>query len=158
MVVPTKKNMKGKPNGRDRNTSVSLSDPRADVRFHVRGKTYTLDEMETVYDDRWNFGEKATIIALQDGGFGLGDHKVEFGVRMRVSYHPSYVVPLPEKHAFPMGKFAALHEILLAEGVPAFAAASHSRVNAFNAHTVQVNVAAVGVYGGEVGTYSSPSI
>lgn len=36
---------------------------------------------------------------------------------MRVSYHPGYVVPLPEKHAFPMGKFAALHEILLAEGV-----------------------------------------
>ncbi|MEM6327017.1 MAG: histone deacetylase [Bacteroidota bacterium] len=36
---------------------------------------------------------------------------------MRVSYHPGYVVPLPEKHAFPMGKFSALHEILLAEGV-----------------------------------------
>ena len=36
---------------------------------------------------------------------------------MRVSYHPGYVVPLPEKHAFPMGKFSALHEILLDEGV-----------------------------------------
>ncbi|MEM1057222.1 MAG: histone deacetylase [Bacteroidota bacterium] len=36
---------------------------------------------------------------------------------MRVSYHPGYVVPLPEKHAFPMGKFSALHEILLTEGV-----------------------------------------
>lgn len=36
---------------------------------------------------------------------------------LRVSYHPDYVVPLPEKHAFPMGKFSALHEILLEEGV-----------------------------------------
>ncbi len=36
---------------------------------------------------------------------------------MRVSYHPGYVVPLPEGHAFPMSKFAALHGLLLAEGV-----------------------------------------
>ena len=61
---------------------------REDVRFEVHGNRYTLDEMETVYDDRWNFGEKATIIALKDGGFGPGTHKVEFAVRMRVSYLP----------------------------------------------------------------------
>lgn len=61
---------------------------RADVRFHVRGKTYTLDEMETVYDDRWNFSEKASIIALKPGGLAPGKHKVEFAVRMRVSYLP----------------------------------------------------------------------
>lgn len=36
---------------------------------------------------------------------------------MRVSYHPDYVVPLPPRHAFPMGKFSALHDTLLAEGV-----------------------------------------
>lgn len=36
---------------------------------------------------------------------------------MRVSYHPGYVVPLPPDHAFPMAKFAALHRLLLAEGV-----------------------------------------
>ena len=62
--------------------------PRADVRFHVRGKTYTLDQMETVYDDRLNFGEKAKIIAMKEGGLPAGDHKVEFAVRMRVSYLP----------------------------------------------------------------------
>lgn len=61
---------------------------REDVRFHVRGKTYTLDEMETVYDNRWNFGEKATIIALRDGGLSAGDHKLTFAVRNRVSYLP----------------------------------------------------------------------
>ena len=61
---------------------------RDDVRFHVRGKTYSLDEMETVYDDRWNFGEKAKIIALKPGGLVPGKHKIEFAVRMRVSYLP----------------------------------------------------------------------
>lgn len=61
---------------------------REDVRFQVRGKTYTLDQMETVYDDRWNFGEKATIIALKPGGLAPGKHKIEFAVRMRVSYLP----------------------------------------------------------------------
>lgn len=62
--------------------------PRDDVRFSVRGKTYTLDQMETVYDDRWNFGEKARIIALKPGGLSAGKHKIEFAVRMRVSYLP----------------------------------------------------------------------
>lgn len=61
---------------------------RENVRFHVRGKTYTLDQMETVYDDRWNFGEKATIIALKAGGLAEGTHKVTFAVRNRVSYLP----------------------------------------------------------------------
>lgn len=62
--------------------------PRKDVRFSVRGKTYTLDQMETVYDDRWNFGEKAKIIGLKKGGLSKGKHKIEFAVRMRVSYLP----------------------------------------------------------------------
>ena len=35
---------------------------------------------------------------------------------MRVSYHPDYVVPLPPRHAFPMAKFAALRDLLVAEG------------------------------------------
>ena len=61
---------------------------REDVRFSVRGKTYTLDQMETVYDDRWNFGEKARITALKPGGLTPGKHKVEFAVRNRISYLP----------------------------------------------------------------------
>jgi hypothetical protein len=62
--------------------------PRENVRFSVRGKTYTLDEMETVYDDRWNFGEKATISALKPGGLAAGPHTLEMAVRNRVSYLP----------------------------------------------------------------------
>jgi hypothetical protein len=62
--------------------------PREDVRFHVRGNTYSLDQMETVYDDRWNFGEKAKIIAVKPGGLAPGKHRIEFAVRMRISYLP----------------------------------------------------------------------
>lgn len=36
---------------------------------------------------------------------------------MRVSYHDGYVVPLPPRHAFPMAKFSALRDLLVAEGV-----------------------------------------
>lgn len=36
---------------------------------------------------------------------------------MHVSYHPDYVIPLPEGHAFPMRKYAILHARLLAEGL-----------------------------------------
>lgn len=36
---------------------------------------------------------------------------------MRVSYSPGYYVPLPEGHPFPMGKFPALHHLLLEEGL-----------------------------------------
>lgn len=36
---------------------------------------------------------------------------------MRISYAPDYFVPLPEGHPFPMGKFPALHRILLDEGL-----------------------------------------
>jgi len=58
------------------------------VRFSVPGKTYTLDAMETVYDDRWNFSEKAKITVLRAGGLTPGNHRIEFAVRMRVSYLP----------------------------------------------------------------------
>ena len=36
---------------------------------------------------------------------------------MRVNYSPGYTVPLPEGHAFPMGKFAALRDILERDGL-----------------------------------------
>ena len=36
---------------------------------------------------------------------------------MRVNYSPGYTVPLPNGHAFPMGKFAALREILERDGL-----------------------------------------
>jgi len=62
--------------------------PRDAIRFSVRGRTWTLDEMETEYGDRWNFGEKARITVLRPGGLSPGKHRIEFAVRMRISYLP----------------------------------------------------------------------
>lgn len=61
--------------------------PREAIRFSVRDRTYTLDEMETCYDNRWNFGEKATIAVLT-GALDAGPHTITFTVRNRVSYLP----------------------------------------------------------------------
>lgn len=61
---------------------------REDIRLALRGRQWTLDELETVYDDRWNFGEKATITVLMPGGLEKGQHRLELAERLRISYLP----------------------------------------------------------------------
>jgi hypothetical protein len=60
--------------------------PREDVRFTVRGKTWTLDELETTYDDRWEFGEVAEVSV--PGRLASGKHTVTAAVQLRISYLP----------------------------------------------------------------------
>jgi len=62
--------------------------PRENIRFAVRGRSWTLDQMETEYGDRWNFGEKARIVVKKPGGLTAGEHDIEVAVRMRISYLP----------------------------------------------------------------------
>jgi hypothetical protein len=62
--------------------------PRENVRFTVRGKTWTLDQLETTYDERWEFGEVAQISVLHAGGLTPGEHKVTAAVQLRISYLP----------------------------------------------------------------------
>lgn len=62
--------------------------PREAVRLSLRGRSWTLDELETVYDDRWNFGEKARVIVAHPGGLAPGAHTIGIAIRMRVSYLP----------------------------------------------------------------------
>lgn len=62
--------------------------PRGDIRFSVRGRTWTLDAMESEYGDRWNFGEQATVFVQRAGGLSPGPHRFEVAIRMRVSYLP----------------------------------------------------------------------
>lgn len=61
---------------------------RQAIRFAIRGREWTLDELETVYDDRWNFGEKATITVLMPGGLAIRSHTLELAERLRISYLP----------------------------------------------------------------------
>lgn len=62
--------------------------PREQVRFSVRGKSWTLDQLETTYDERWEFGEVADISVLQPGGLAPGLHAVGAAVQLRISYLP----------------------------------------------------------------------
>lgn len=60
--------------------------PRQAIRLALRGREWTLDELESVYDDRWNFGEKAIITVLKPGGLPAGWHRLKVAERLRISY------------------------------------------------------------------------
>ena len=62
--------------------------PRDAIRFEVRGRSWSLAEMETCYDDRWNFGEKARLVVARPGGLPAGEHRIELAERLRISYLP----------------------------------------------------------------------
>ncbi|MDO6475252.1 DUF6379 domain-containing protein [Alteromonas sp. 1_MG-2023] len=61
---------------------------REDTLFSVRGNIWTLDEMETEYGDRWNFGEKAKVLVKLPEGLDDGEHDISVAITMRVSYLP----------------------------------------------------------------------
>jgi len=62
--------------------------PRSDVSLELRGRRWTLDEMETEYGDRWNFGEKARVIVRRAQPLSPGKHRIELAERLRISYLP----------------------------------------------------------------------
>jgi hypothetical protein len=62
--------------------------PRDAVRFLSGGRSLTLDEMETAYDLRWNFGAWATISIMRAGGLTPGEHRLALTERLRISYLP----------------------------------------------------------------------
>lgn len=62
--------------------------PREAVRVALRGRSWCLDEMETCFDEKWNFGEKAQVIVAHPGGLTPGAHRVDLAIRYRVSYLP----------------------------------------------------------------------
>jgi hypothetical protein len=62
--------------------------PREDIRVTLHGNTYTLDEMESEYEDRWEFGEKGIVKVHKPGGLTSGDHQIEMVPYLRISYLP----------------------------------------------------------------------
>lgn len=62
--------------------------PREAVRLALRGRSWSLDEMESCYDEKWNFGEKARVVVARPGGLQPGEHRVDLAIRYRVSYLP----------------------------------------------------------------------
>ncbi len=66
----------------------SESFPRDAIQVTLHGNTYTLDQMEKEYDDRWEFGEKGTLTVLKPGGLSKGEHQVALVDQLRISYLP----------------------------------------------------------------------
>jgi hypothetical protein len=62
--------------------------PREQVRFSVRGKSWSLDQLEENTAERWEFGEVAEVSVLQPQGLAGGEHEVAVGVQLRISYLP----------------------------------------------------------------------
>jgi hypothetical protein len=58
------------------------------VRFHDGEDVLTMDDMETAYDRRWEFGAKATISVVRPGGLPAGEHKLDLREKLRISYLP----------------------------------------------------------------------
>ena len=66
--------------------------PRQAIRVTLHGNTYTLDEMEKEYDDRWEFGEEGLLTVDKSGGLTPGKHKIELSPSLRISYLPFTLV------------------------------------------------------------------
>lgn len=62
--------------------------PREQILFSVRGRTWTLAEMETEIDERWEMGEVATLMVKRPNGLTSGEHKIELSEQLRISYLP----------------------------------------------------------------------
>jgi Domain of unknown function (DUF6379) len=58
------------------------------MRFGLRGRTYTLSELEDETTQRWEFGERATLTVLRPGGLPPGEHSLELTETLRISYMP----------------------------------------------------------------------
>jgi hypothetical protein len=66
--------------------------PRQAIRVTLHGNSYTLDDMEQEYEDRWEFGEKGVVTVQLPGGLKPGKHKIELSPSLRISYLPFILV------------------------------------------------------------------
>ena len=71
--------------------------PKDSIKFSAHNNTYTLGQMETAVDDRWNMGEVAHIIVEKSGGLSKGEHKIYLLLNMRIAYLPFPSIRKSEK-------------------------------------------------------------
>jgi hypothetical protein len=67
------------------------------LRFAINGKSYTLPEMESETDNRWNILDRATLTCLVPGGLAAGPHEVTVEEHIRASYIPMTAVAFSTK-------------------------------------------------------------
>jgi sugar phosphate isomerase/epimerase len=68
--------------------------PRQSVRWTLRGRTYTLDELQRSTGVHWDLDAPATVTVPLDGGLATGVHDVEVTVLLRSPYIPAFALPL----------------------------------------------------------------
>ena len=71
--------------------------PKEKIKLSVHGNEYTLKEMESEVDDRWNMGEVAYVIVSKEGGLPKGEHKVHLMLNIRIAYLPFPAIRNSEK-------------------------------------------------------------
>jgi hypothetical protein len=62
--------------------------PADQLLVELHGNQYTLKQMESEPDDRWEFGEVGNIKVKRPGGLSKGEHKIDMLVNLRISYMP----------------------------------------------------------------------
>lgn len=62
--------------------------PQEDIRFSVNNETFTLNEMRTVIDNRWLFGQFATVMVIKENGLSEGAHHIKCTQTIAPSYMP----------------------------------------------------------------------
>ena len=62
--------------------------PAESLTLTVHGNSYAVNDLATVFDDRWEMGEIATLRVSQPGGLAPGSHDVSVAQRLRISYMP----------------------------------------------------------------------
>ena len=62
--------------------------PAEALTLTVHGNSYAVTDLPTVFDDRWEMGEIATLRVDQPGGLPAGMHEVSVAQRLRISYMP----------------------------------------------------------------------
>ena len=74
-------------------TCDGVEEPRESIRCSVDGGEYwfTLDEMKTVVEHKWEFGEHMIVQVRKEGGLAKGSHEIDLNVIVRTAYIP---VPL----------------------------------------------------------------
>ena len=65
---------------------------RDDIRFTVEEATFTLEEMKTVIEYRWKFGQWATVTVLKEDGLKPGKHHIKSTQTIAPSYMPHILV------------------------------------------------------------------
>jgi uncharacterized protein DUF6379 len=62
--------------------------PSKDISLILRGRRWSIAELETEYEERWEMGEIATIQIAHPGGLTPGRHRLDVQQQLRISYLP----------------------------------------------------------------------